>query len=93
MIHTVNMAQELFSKAALVDARELATAQKNCDLVRAESLLQDAFATDVRPVIQDWRNSKGLPKNPIDAFRQSGYLERITQERAARNSQSVSSYA
>jgi L-rhamnose isomerase/sugar isomerase len=44
-------------------------------------------------VIQDWRNSKGLPKNPIEAFRQSGYLERITQERAARNSQSVSSYA
>jgi L-rhamnose isomerase/sugar isomerase len=93
MIQTVNMAQELFSKAALVDAPELAAAQKNCDLVRAESLLQDAFATDVRPVIQDWRDSKGLPKNPLEAFRQSGYLERITKERAARNSQNVSSYA
>jgi L-rhamnose isomerase/sugar isomerase len=56
-------------------------------------LLQDAFATDVRPLIQDWRDSKGLPKNPLEAFRQSGYLERITKERAARNSQSVSSYA
>src|SRR5438067_1728533 len=92
-IQTVCMAQELFSKAALVDGRELATAQKNCDLVRAESLLQDAFATDVRPVIQDWRDSKGLPKNPLEVFRQNGYLERITKERAARNSQNVSSYA
>src|SRR5580658_3943195 len=93
MIQTVTMAQELFSKATLVDGRELLTAQKNCDLVKAESLLQDAFATDVRPAIQEWRESKGLPKNPMEAFRQSGYLERITKERAARNLRSVSSYA
>jgi L-rhamnose isomerase/sugar isomerase len=93
MIQTVTVAQELYSKAALVDGGELATAQKNCDLVVAESLLQDAFATDVRPAIQEWRESKGLPKNPMEAFRQSGYLERITQERAARNAHNVSSYA
>jgi L-rhamnose isomerase / sugar isomerase len=93
MIQTVNIAQELFSKAALVDDRELATAQKKSDLVRAESALQDAFATDVRPAIRDWRDAKGLPNSPMEAFRQSGYLERITRERAARNSQNVSSYA
>ena len=93
MIQTVIMAQQLYAKAALVDAKALADAQKKCDLVRAESILQDAFATDVRPAIQEWRESKGLPKDPMEAFRQSGYLERITQERAARNSQSVSSYA
>jgi len=93
MIQTVTMAQQLFSKAALVDKEKLVTAQKNCDLVRAESLLQDAFATDVRPAIQDWRNWKGLPRDPMQAFRQSGYLERITKERAAKNTHSVSSYA
>jgi len=93
MIQTVTVAQELFSKAALVDGAELATAQKNCDLVQAESLLQDAFSTDIRPLIQEWRESKGLPKSPMEAFRQSGYLERITRERAARNSRNVSSYA
>jgi L-rhamnose isomerase / sugar isomerase len=93
MIQTVMMAQELFSKAALVDHAELADAQQKCELVRAESLLQDAFATDVRPVIQEWRESKGLPKDPLAAFRASGYLERITKERSARNSQSVTSYA
>jgi L-rhamnose isomerase / sugar isomerase len=93
MIQTVTVAQELLSKAALVDGRELAVAQTNCDLMRAESLLQDAFATDVRPAIREWRESKGLPKNPMEAFRQSGYLERITKERTARNLRSVSSYA
>jgi L-rhamnose isomerase / sugar isomerase len=93
MIQTVVMAQQLFAKAALVNHKDLATAQKNCDLVAAESILQDAFATDVRPQIQEWRSSKGLPADPLEAFGQSGYLHRITQERAARNSQGVSSYA
>jgi L-rhamnose isomerase/sugar isomerase len=93
MIQTVTMAQQLFAKAALVDFAKLATAQRNCDLVGAESLLQDAFATDVRPVVQEWRQSRGLPKDPMEAFRQSGYLERITKERSAKNSQNISSYA
>src|SRR5881296_2344792 len=78
MIQTVTVAQELYSKAALVDQDALATAQARTDLVRAESLLQDAFSTDVRPVIRQWRGANRLPADPLDAFRQSGYLERIT---------------
>jgi L-rhamnose isomerase/sugar isomerase len=93
MIQTIVMAQELYSKAALVNYSKLVAAHESCDLVRAESMLQDAFATDVRPIIQEWRHSQGLPKDPMEAFRQSGYLERITKERSARNSQSMSSYA
>jgi L-rhamnose isomerase/sugar isomerase len=92
-IQTVNMAQMLFAKAALVDHAALGSAQEKCDLIGAESLLQDAFNSDVRPVIQDWRDSKGLPRDPMKAFLESGYMERITKERAARNLQSVSSYA
>jgi len=93
MIQTVIMAQQLYAKAALVNGKQLTVEQNKCDLVRAESLLQDAFATDVRPAIQEWRDSKGLPKDPIEAFRQSGYLEQITKERAAKNAHNVSSYA
>ena len=92
-IQTVTMAQQLFAKAALVDQQALSHAQNHCDLIRAESLLQDAFNTDVRPAIQDWRASKGLPRDPLKGFHESGYMERITKERGARNSQSISSYA
>ena len=93
MIQTVAKAQELFSKAALVNYERLAAAQRTSDLVGAESCLQDAFATDTRPAIREWRKSKGLPEDPMQAFRESGYLERITRERASRNAASVSSYA
>ena len=93
MIQTVTMAQQLYSKAAIVDHEALADAQSKSELVKAESVLQDAFNTDVRPAIREWRVSKGLPEDPMEAFRQSGYLERITIERSASNSKSVSSYA
>jgi L-rhamnose isomerase/sugar isomerase len=93
MIQTVMMAQALYAKAALVDYKKLRSAQRAADLVRAESCLQDAFATDVRPAIAEWRTARRLPADPQDAFRESGYLERITKERASRAVGSSSSYA
>jgi L-rhamnose isomerase/sugar isomerase len=93
MIQTVTVAQELFAKAALVDHDRLTSAQAAPDIVRAESCLQDAFSTDVRPAIREWRESKGLPANPMDAFRASGYLERVAADRGPRKSSNVSTYA
>jgi L-rhamnose isomerase / sugar isomerase len=92
MIQTVMRAQELYAKAALVDYDRLASAQARCRLVEAESVLQDAFASNVRPAIAEWRHRHGLPVDPLDAFYQSGYLERITTERGGRTS-TTSSYA
>lgn len=93
MLQTVDTAMQLFAKAALVDHDALAAAQRSADLVKSEGVLQDSFATDVRPMIREWRQSKKLPTNPIAAFRESGYLERITKERAERNRSAVTSYA
>jgi len=93
MIQTVTTAMELYAKAALVDQEKLAVCQNQCDLVDAETCLKDAFATDVRPALREWAQSKGLPADPMQAFRQSGYLERITAERKERNAAGVSSYA
>jgi L-rhamnose isomerase / sugar isomerase len=92
MIQTVMQAQELYSKAALVDYEALASAQARCQLVQAESVLRDAFSTDVRPALNQWREAHRLPADPLEAFRQSGYLERITAERRGRMS-ATASYA
>ena len=93
MIQSVTMAQELFVKAALVDHENLTVSQQLSDLIPAETCLQDAFSTDVRPVVAEWRTAKGLPADPLDAYRGSGYGQRIAKERASRNLSSVSSYA
>ncbi len=93
MIQTAQTAQELYAKACLVDHAALAKAQQKCELVDAEECLKAAFSTDVRPAIRAWRRSKGLSEDPLAAFRASGYMERITQERGAKNLGAVSTYA
>jgi L-rhamnose isomerase/sugar isomerase len=85
MIQTVMTAQELYAKAALVDHESLVRHQQKCDLVDAENCLKDAFSTDVRPAIAEWRRSHGLAADPLAAFRSSGYLERITADRAEKH--------
>jgi Predicted sugar isomerase len=41
----------------------------------------DAFNTDVRPALADWRESRDLPREPFDAYRSSGELEQIAKDR------------
>ena len=92
MIQTVMTAQELYAKAALIDFPSLTKAQNEQRLIDAENTFKDAFSTDVRPAVREWRRARGLGEDPLEAFRQSGYMERITRERAGRES-AVSSYA
>ena len=93
MVQTVSTAQELFAKAALVDRERLTELQCDARLLDAEECLRSAFWHDVRPAIQAWRRSRGLPEDPLSALRESGYLERIREERGKRNAPSTGSYA
>jgi len=93
MIQTAVTAQELYSKAVLVDHEKLDHYQMKGALIDAEECLKSAFASEVRPAIQEWRQSKGLAGDPLHAFRASGYTERAARERGAKNKGAVASYA
>ncbi|MGB2592143.1 MAG: TIM barrel protein [Candidatus Acidiferrum sp.] len=93
MIQTVCAAQELYARAALVDHARLAKLQEECALLDAEEVLRGTFWQDVRPAIREWRKSRGLPEDPMAAFRGSGYLERVTKERGDKNRGATASYA
>ena len=41
----------------------------------------DAFYTDVRPALADWREGRGLPRDPIAAYVASGYQAEIEATR------------
>lgn len=84
MIQTVMTAQDLWLKAALVDRTALRRFQQNGSIVDAENVLKSAFNTNVDGMLAEWRSAKSLGANPLDAFRKSGYGERVAQERAAR---------
>jgi len=93
MVQTVVTAQELFLKAALIDRAKLAGLQDGCELVAAEEVFRGAFWQDVRPLVAEWRAARGLPVHPLDALKESGYVERITKERAGRSAGGGGSYA
>ncbi len=93
MIQTICTAQELYARAVLVDRERLAAAQSTCHLIRAEEIFRDAFWFDVKPLVKEWRRSKKLPIDPLEAFEHCGYLERISAEREERNMKAVTSYA
>jgi len=93
MVQSVVTAQELYARAALVDQAKLAELQESCSLVEAEETFRTAFWQDVRPLVRAWRIARGFPADPLAALRESGYMEKITNERAAAASKAVSSYA
>ncbi len=76
-----------------MDHGQLKAHQEKCDLVAAEEALKDAYNTDIRPIVQDWRKSKGLAPEPLKAFRESGYTAQAEAARGQKNREAVSSYA
>jgi L-rhamnose isomerase/sugar isomerase len=93
MIQTVMTAQEHFTKALLVDHAGLASARARDDVVLAERILQDAYQTDVRSLLAEYRRRRGLPADPLGAFRESGYAQRVARERAVHKPRGGASYA
>jgi L-rhamnose isomerase/sugar isomerase len=83
-IQTVQAAQELYAKAALVDRKALARHQARGEIVDAENLLKKAFGTDVTPGLLAWREKNKLPADPLLAHRESGYEARAAKERTRR---------
>jgi len=81
MIQTVMNLQTAYAKALIVDRKGLRDAQEAMDIVGAERILVEAYQTDVSPLLKVLREEMGVPPDPLDAFRRSGYMERVISER------------
>lgn len=84
-IRSVLNVQEMTARALLVDVDALAAAQKSGDVLAANGILMDAFYTDVRPALAQWRESRGLPADPMAAYAASGYGAAIAGDRVGGN--------
>ena len=69
------------ARALLVDTTALELAQNSGDVLGANGILMDASYTDMRPALAAWRESRGLPWDPMSAYAASGYRARIAAER------------
>jgi L-rhamnose isomerase/sugar isomerase len=80
-IRSVMNVQEATAKALLVDREALAAAQRSGDVLGAHGVLMDAYNSDVRPLLAELRESKGLDADPYRAYAASGHQQRIESER------------
>jgi L-rhamnose isomerase/sugar isomerase len=80
-IRSVLNVQEMTARALLVDAGALKAAQDAGDVLGANGILMDAFYTDVRGDLAEWRSGRGLPADPMAAYAASGNQEKIAAER------------
>jgi L-rhamnose isomerase/sugar isomerase len=68
VIRSVMNLQEAFAKALLVDLTALRAAQIAGDVLEANSILKDAYDTDVRSLLGRARTTAGLPEDPYRAY-------------------------
>jgi L-rhamnose isomerase/sugar isomerase len=89
IIQSVMNIQTAYAKALLVDEERLAEAQRAGDVLGAHRILLEAFETDVRPLLARLRERRGVAADPVSAFREGGFAERLAQERGTASVESA----
>ncbi|MFF9322732.1 L-rhamnose isomerase [Streptomyces sp. NPDC014735] len=80
-IRSVLNVQEMTARALLLDTEALDAARTAGDVLLAHEIFTDAFYTDVRRDLADWRESRGLPADPMRAYLASDYQQQIEADR------------
>lgn len=81
LLQSVEAIKIAYAQALLVDRKALKEAQQQNDVVRAQEILQDAFRTDVRPLVAEARKRAGGALNPVGLFNESNLRDKLVAER------------
>ncbi|RTE53887.1 sugar isomerase [Arenibacter aquaticus] len=81
LIQSLEAIQEAYAKALLVDQEQLKLAQEKHDVVLCQEILQQAYRTDVRPLLERARLNVGGALHPIKAYRSLGVRGNLIQAR------------
>ena len=74
-----------YAQALLVDQEALRQAQQENDVTKCQEILQDAYRTDVRPLIKQARLQAGGVIDPIAAYRRFDVRNQLIKERGTGN--------
>lgn len=77
MIRSILNVQTQYAKALLVNREQLKEAQEKQDVLKAEQTLREAFELDVTPLLRVVREEMGVPVEPMEAYLQSSYPQKI----------------
>lgn len=81
LLQSLDAILEAFAKALLVDQTALKQAQEENDVVVCQELIQNAFKTDVRPLVSQMRQRVGAAIKPLVVYRKTQQREIRIQNR------------
>lgn len=84
LLQSVEAIMIAYTQALLVDTKALQAAQENNDVAKAQEILQQAYRTDVRPIVAEARLQSGAALSPIQLFREQKIREQLIKERGAK---------
>jgi L-rhamnose isomerase/sugar isomerase len=81
LLQSVEAIKLAYAQALLIDRDELEAARENNDAVMAQEILQNAYRTDLRPLLAEARLRAGGALDPIRTFRALGVRRQLIGER------------
>jgi L-rhamnose isomerase/sugar isomerase len=81
LIQSVEAIKIAYAQALLIDRKKLVAAQQSNDTALAQEIIQEAYRTDVRPLVAEARLRAGGALSPISVFRSLQVRTNLIKER------------
>ncbi|MCM5661657.1 sugar isomerase [Galbibacter mesophilus] len=81
LIQSLEAIQIAYAKALLVNQDDLKQAQQNHDVTLCQEILQNAYLTDVRPLVKEARLKRNGALNPLQQYRSIAVRKQLIKER------------
>jgi L-rhamnose isomerase/sugar isomerase len=83
LLQSVEAIKLAYAQALLIDQAALKQAQQDNDVVLAQEILQQAYRTDVRPLLAEARLRSGGALQPLEVYRKLAVRKQLIKDRGA----------
>ena len=84
LLQSVEAIMIAYTHALIVDRKKLIAAQEANDVALAQEILQEAFRTDVRPIVAESRLRSGGAVDPLQFFRVQKIRKQLIKQRGSK---------
>ncbi len=84
LLQAVEAIKIAYAQALIVNRAELKKAQQECDIAAAQEVMQNAFRSDVRPLVAESRMRMGGALDPVGLFRKWDVRKQLIKQRGAK---------
>ena len=81
LLQSVEAIKIAYAQALIIDRKALEKAQEENDVTMAQEILQNAYRTDVRPLLAQARLQSGAAINPVNFYRESKIRKELIKQR------------